>query len=100
MDNKPRRMRKDYFESALPFPGGKMKQQVVAVVDKKTGLYTAPHMVLHPGEAIRAFAAVKEDKSPNNQFAKTPEDFRLVHIGEFDMLKGTYENLNPQVELA
>ena len=71
---------------------------VCSIFDKKTGLYGSPVTVVHVGEAVREFDALKRDKG--SKIEKNPEDFDLMHIGHFDVTKGVIHNLDHPVTLA
>ncbi|QXP08156.1 MAG: hypothetical protein [Arizlama microvirus] len=70
---------------------------VIAVFDKKTGLFDPPFTVRHNGEAVREFGIVK--KNPETKFGKNPEDFELFQIGNYNDTLGTFENLTQHVHL-
>lgn len=73
------------------------KKLLVAVYDKKIGLFDPPVPVRHIGEAIRMFADIK--KNPDTKFGMHPEDFDLFQIGVYDEPSGTVENLQPHIHL-
>lgn len=77
--------------------GEKMRQPVIAVYDKKTGLYDNPFVVRHNGEAIREFEIVSKDS--NTRIGKNPSDFELHQIGSFDYTTGQLETLQPTTHL-
>ena len=58
-----------------------MKMFVVAVFDKKTGLYDPPFTCRHIGEAIRSWDVVRKDE--NSKIGKHPEDFDLFRVGYY-----------------
>lgn len=60
----------------------KRSMKLIAVHDKKTGLYDNPFTVRHVGEAVREWDIVRKD--PQTKFGKNPEDFDLFQIGEYD----------------
>lgn len=73
-------------------------QKLVAVYDKKTGLYDNPFTVRHPGEAIREWDIVR--KNPETKFGKNPEDFDLFQIGEYDDTLGELIPNKPHIHLS
>lgn len=75
-----------------------MNQSVVAVFDKKTGLYDNPFTVRHVGEAIREWDIVRKDEK--TKFGKNPADFDLFKIAEFDYQTGNIAPLAPHLHLA
>lgn len=70
-----------------------MLHQVVAIFDKKTGLYGSPALVVHVGEGVREFDTLKNE--PGSKINKNPEDFDLHHIGMWDARKGVLEPIPP-----
>lgn len=77
---------------------GTIKQPIIAVYDKKTGLFENPFVVRHNGEAIREWDHVRQDK--NTKFGKNPEDFDLFQIGVYEPETGNLETLKPATHLA
>lgn len=75
-----------------------MKQNLIAIYDRKTGLFERPFICRHIGEAIRDFEVIK--KETNTRYGKHPEDFALIQIGEYDDEMGTVENSKPQITLS
>lgn len=71
---------------------------VLAVYDKKTGLFGQPFTVRHNGEAIREWDIVRKDS--NTKFGKNPEDFDLYQVGNYYEETGFTENLQPATHLA
>lgn len=68
-----------------------MKQILVSVYDVKAGAYNAPIAMLSKAAAIRSFTdAISEGKA---DFAKHPEDYSLVHVGDWDQVSGTLISL-------
>ena len=70
---------------------------MLAVYDKKTGLYDNPFIVRHNGEAIRGFDHLRKDV--NTKFGKNPEDFDLYQIGTYDAQTGNVELITPHTHL-
>lgn len=70
-----------------------MKQPLIAVYDKKLGLYDAPFTVRHPGEAQRQFLDVCQQK--DSRFGMHPEDYELYELGTYDMATGHVEHISP-----
>lgn len=59
-----------------------MKLKIFAIHDSAMGAYLEPFTTRNPGDAIRRFEeAVATDGHP---FNKTPADFTLFLVGEFD----------------
>lgn len=63
-----------------------MYLQMFTVYDKKAAAYLQPFFMRSEAEAVRAM--MQTANNSDTQFAKTPEDFQLVHVGEFDDLTG------------
>lgn len=70
---------------------------VVAVYDKKTGLYDPPFSCRHVGEAVRDFGVIQKDAK--TKFGQNPQDFDLKEVAEFNYATGEFKNLNPQKTL-
>lgn len=75
-----------------------MKKPVIAVYDKKIGLFDPPFVARHKNEAVREWNVVIKNKE--TKFGKNPEDFDLFWIGEYDERTGNFENLQPHEHLA
>lgn len=71
--------------------------KIVAVFDKKSGLFDNPVACRHAGEALRDFENLK--KKPETKFGANPEDYELMLIGEWDYSTGRMENV-PHVTLS
>lgn len=68
-----------------------MQLPVMAIADKKTGLFGNPFVTRHTSEAIREWAIVTKDQS--NKYGKNPEDFDLYEIAMYDDETGKMEPL-------
>lgn len=71
---------------------------MIAVYDKKTGLYDKPFVVRHNGEAIREWDIVIKDTQ--TKFGKNPEDFDLFQIAYYNDETGAIEMCAPHIHLA
>lgn len=76
-----------------------MKTPVMAIFDKKTGLYetqllTARHVAL----VQREFSKLCQSKE--NKYGNNPEDFSLHQIANFDDELGEFQKITPHVTLA
>lgn len=60
--------------------------KVFSVFDVKVAAYAQPFFMRTSGEAVRAFVQSCNDE--NTQLAKTPEDFSLFELGEFNDQNG------------
>lgn len=56
--------------------------QMYTIRDIKAGAYLNPFFSRSHGEATRMISQAVKD--PNSNFSKYPEDFTLLHIGEWD----------------
>lgn len=62
-----------------------MITKMFSVFDSKAACYGTPFFMQREQMAIRSFSDVVNEKgNPNNMYAKHPEDFSLVLVGEFD----------------
>lgn len=75
-----------------------MKLPILAVHDKKTGLFDNMFTVRHTADAIRDWDVVSKD--PNHKYGKNPSDFDLMLIGHYDDELGQVENQKPHTHLA
>lgn len=71
---------------------------VIAVYDKKTGLFDNPLTVRHNGEAIREWDVVRKDEK--TKYGKNPEDFDLFQIATYNDETGEIASLRPHTHLA
>lgn len=71
---------------------------VIAVYDKKIGLFDQPFTVRRQGEAIREWENIVKD--PNNRYGKNPEDFDLFHIANYDEVTGVITSVQPHIHLS
>lgn len=60
--------------------------QVFSVFDEKAQTFGRPMLMVHKGEAIRAFSDVLKDEK--TLIAKHPEDYKLYNLGTFDDISG------------
>lgn len=75
-----------------------MKMQLFSVYDSKTKTYAQPNFLINKGAALRAWEEAANDKSM--QIGKTPADFTLFHIGEFDDETGVITMANVKESLG
>jgi len=61
--------------------------KVFTVHDSKAAFYQNPFIMRNAAEAVRGFEQVVKDAS--TQYYKSPADYTLVEIGEFDQDLGT-----------
>ena len=71
------------------------KIQVVALFDKKTGLYEKPGFARHLGDALRDWDHLRKDE--NTKMGKNPEDFDLWKLGVYDDETGEFTNERQQI---
>ncbi|QCQ85097.1 nonstructural protein [Blackfly microvirus SF02] len=70
--------------------------KIYTINDSKASFYMQPFYARQNGEAIRTFAqAVNDTSNPNNLMARSPADYSLYEIGEFDELTGQITPVNP-----
>lgn len=74
------------------------KRPVIAVYDKKLGLFDPPFVVRHIGEAVREWDVVTKDEK--TKFGKHPSDFELFHIADYDDSLGNFIPVQPHYQLA
>lgn len=72
--------------------------QVFAVHDRKVGAYQLPMFMRTKLEVIRAFSDVIVD--PKSEFSKHPEDYMVVHLGEFSDETGLIVSLERPVPVV
>lgn len=65
-----------------------MKTKVFAVFDHAVLAYMTPFNLRSVGEAMRGWIEVVND--PKSAFFRTPEDYTLFCIGEYDDVDGRY----------
>lgn len=75
-----------------------MITKMVAVYDKKTGLFDPPFNVRHVGDAIRQWDIIRKDKE--TRIGKNPEDFDLFEVGTYEDETGVLNQLKPHTHLA
>lgn len=64
---------------------------IIAVYDKKVGMFDNPFVVRHIGDAVREWSIVKTDEK--NKYGKHPADFDLFQIGEYNEATGELKNI-------
>lgn len=74
------------------------KLLVCAVQDNKVGAFAAPFLARTKGEAIRSFSLACEDATL--PFKKSPKDYTLYVIGEFQEETGGLVGVTPERLLA
>lgn len=65
---------------------------MIAVFDKKTGLYDPPFVARHIGEAIREWEIVCKDTK--TRYGLHNGDYELYHIGDFNEENGHIQKLD------
>lgn len=80
-----------------PISAPEIIEPVVAIYDKKTGIYTNPFPQRFTQDAVRDFENIK--KNQQTKYGKNPEDFDLVHIANFHLRSGKMEMLQPYYTL-
>lgn len=58
---------------------------LLAVKDRKAGVFTAPQCVVRLEAGLRSFSdEVNNPRNGENMWFRHPEDFELYHVGSFD----------------
>lgn len=70
-----------------------MKLTSYSVLDTCMQCYGTPFYAINDQVATRAFIHATQD--PNTTLSKSPEDFTLYALSEFDDQTGTYSNITP-----
>lgn len=66
-----------------------MKRSIFAIRDDKAqGFPQAPFTSINADTAMRELAEVVNSSQKDTQLARTPEDFTLYHLGDWDMDTG------------
>lgn len=68
-----------------------MKLMVFAVYDEAVGLFMQPIFMRSKAEAVRALRMALA--SPDHTFSKSPRDYSLHQLGEFNEESGTFVSL-------
>lgn len=67
-----------------------MKNEVFAVLDKRTGTYKAPLYFPHKVEAIRFLEGIANN--PQSDLGRWPLDYQVNKLGTFDTSTGRHED--------
>lgn len=70
-----------------------MKEKIFATYDIQAKAFLPMFQASTYGVAERSFSDAVN--SENHQFGKYPEDYRLMHLGEIDIVTGVIEPGNP-----
>lgn len=65
-----------------------LQKPIVAIYDKKVGLFDPPVFVRHVGEAIREFDTLVKD--PKTKYGAHPSDYEIFYIADFDEKMGIF----------
>lgn len=76
----------------------KMIQQIFSVFDEKANAYLPPFYLPEIGMAKRTFQDCVNSES--HAFGKHPEDYTLLHMGEFDDTSGAFSVFDKKVSLG
>lgn len=74
-----------------------MEKPVLAIFDKKIGMFDQPLVVRHLGEGLRDWDHVTKDK--NTKYGRNPEDFDLYQIATFNEITGSFSPIQPHLHL-
>lgn len=72
--------------------------KMFVVYDSKAEAYGLPAAIRSKGEAIRGFAMATKD--PQSQIAKSPADYTLFEIGEYNEITGEILNYEAKINLG
>lgn len=61
-----------------------------SIYDTKAEFFSPPFFMVSNGEAVRAFKDLANDT--NTSIGRHPSDFRLMCLGEFDNLSGSFND--------
>jgi len=73
-------------------------EKVYTIWDAKVEVYMPPFLAMNKGEAIRRCENWMLD--PNTPFARTPQDFSLFEIAEFDLPTGQFHLYEKKIQLV
>lgn len=75
-----------------------MKLIMCSIHDSKASIYHKPMFFMNEAVARRAFQNIVN--APETEIAKNPEDFTLMHVGEFDDANGSINNFEANISLG
>lgn len=75
-----------------------MLLKIYTVYDSKTESYLKPFFLLSPGEALRGFIDIANDK--NTAIGLHPEDYTLFELGEWEDSHATFEMHSTPISLG
>lgn len=70
-----------------------------ALFDKQTNSYLNPLHFINHGDAVRWLTTVVNDENPQNKsnVSMYPQQFTLVHVGDYDDQSGKTENIGKEI---
>jgi len=71
-----------------------MLLNVYSIIDEKAKCYSAPFVMPHNGQALRAFGDLVQDKT--SAIAKHPGDYRLYKLATWDDHSGQFSSSKPE----
>lgn len=77
----------DVFETDPVEDDDAILEGMYAVIDYAAEIFESPMLFLSPAQAIRAF---RSSVRPGTLFYDYPEDYALVHLGDFDKKNGKF----------
>lgn len=77
-----------------------MLMQIIATRDVVANVHGIPMFVPHLGVAIRSFGDECRNKTPTNVLGQHPEDFELVHMGEYEDTTATWNIFEKPRQIA
>lgn len=72
--------------------------KLVSIKDMKVGSYLTPNFQASLADALRHFEIMANEG--NSLISRFPNDYRLVHLGDFDSVTGRLEVLQEAVDLG
>lgn len=72
--------------------------KVLAIFDSKAQMYLKPYPVSSLAEGMRSFSAIANDGE--SAISSFPNEFRLVHIADFDSNTGVLSPMTPFADLG
>lgn len=75
-----------------------MRKSILAVFDAKAQAFTTPFFHSTPESAQREFQEAVND--PKTDFNRWPEDYTLMHVGDYDHETGVITPVDPPLGVA
>lgn len=75
-----------------------MKSQAFSIYDTKAKHFDKIQLLFTKGEAIRSFTMISNNKE--TMISKTPEDYSLFHLGEFNHDNGIFTPIDAPEQIV